>query len=181
MDIDEYPTNRFQSERNWLVHTVEDLALQHASRFRKGVGTIHARNMGFIGWPTNAPLLIDRLRNCTRDPVNDLSKPINLVAGTQSLEMHFPSRKLGYGELGTYKSEGLPNLYMAHFWGARLQKGPELPADLVAKVERNDDLEPMSRNLATCVSLCSRDIFHWVTEPYWDVDNRKSNAPPRRK
>jgi hypothetical protein len=84
MDIDEYPVNPYRSNRGWLLQTVEDIALRYRDRFPNGVGTIHARNMGFIGWPDDSKtLLIDRLLNCTLTPVNDLTKPINFVAGTQ--------------------------------------------------------------------------------------------------
>ena len=88
--------------------------------FFKGVGTIHVRNMGFLGWPdSNKELLIDRIYNCTKDPMSHLTKPVNIVEGTLSLEMHSPTAKEGYVQVGRSNFH-MYNLYMAHYWGARI-------------------------------------------------------------
>lgn len=74
----------------------------------------------------------------------------------------------------------LPDLYMAHFWGARAQNWQRvMPEYLQAKVEHNDDLVYMSDNLKNCASHCYRYEFYWVDAPYWDTENRQSNAPPK--
>lgn len=101
LDIDEYPVNPALSARGFLLTTIEAIRERYRTKWPRGIGTIHLRNMGFLGWPDDSQvLLIDRLRNCTREPMTSLSKPINLVEGTMALEMHRPNRHNGYGEVG---------------------------------------------------------------------------------
>lgn len=173
-DIDEWVASPFLSYKGWLRDT-----LQWIEDSGDGVGAVFLTNIGFLGYPNwNENLVIDRLYNATRVAMtNQHVKPINYLNAVGSLSVHRTIIRTGYHPF----EPGRETLYMAHYWGARLQgfqPGPLSP-DLAKKVEPNYDMMPMAKNLKVCRDKCSRAWFHWGDKVYWDVENTHSNAPKK--
>jgi hypothetical protein len=168
-DMDEYPVDTSgNATRKFLWHTFDRIRAE-----RPRTGAILATNMVWVGqFNYSRELVIDRLHTRLDVKLNHLTKPVYYVPAIAGLGMHTPSVR------GGFEITESPLFFMAHIWGLRLGDfSPTLPPQWRNRVQNTTELDKMRDNLLSCSTLCSRKEFFWVTEPFWDTQNRVSHSP----
>ena len=172
-DMDEYPTDPKNSSKNFLWNTFDLIREERSRNSVHGVGAFLATNIVYGGnFNYSRELVIDRLEMRTNEKFNHLTKPVYYVPAIAGLGVHTPS------VLGGYEVVEHPRFYMAHIWGPRLGDFSGVtPPEWLAKMSKSTELRAMSDNMLTCKARCNRIEFPWVTEPYWDKENKHSRSP----
>ena len=123
------------SLKNFVVVGPNDKAVpwimecRAASRHRGGVVGLVGRSRGVVA--SHATLSRRRYTRKTKDPMNNLDKPIYRTNAVRKLAFHHNSLKTG-------RSKDLPpeKLHFNHFWGARtFGWGDVIPDQLLAKTD----------------------------------------------
>ena len=166
-DIDEYPFAVHDQEPDWLLRELDrqEKDFMRDSPQLDGLGVILMPNVGLLGFPNaEEEMLLDRFEFVSREPLNDLVKPIERNGGTDISFMHATRARAGWGHIEAQVKDGF---IMLHVWGARLTgyKDEPMKPELLKKL-RHWSGTNITRNLQQCRNYC-RD-FYWVSEPYWD-------------
>ena len=109
-----------------------------ASRHRGGVVGLVGRSRGVV--VSHATLPRRRYTRKTKDPMNNLDKPIYRTNAVRKWAFHHNSLKTG-------RSKDLPpeKLHFNHFWGARMFGwGDAIPESLLAKTIEYDDAKELA-------------------------------------
>ena len=156
IDIDEYPFCPNDTESNFMKRFIETFSAQNA-----GLSQLTMQNYLFLGKPLNDskhPLLIDRIWRRTKEPANNLVKPIYKPKHVSDAAVHH--HNLWHG-----KSADVPDdiIRLNHYWGARLQNWGEDTPEILAKTERDNSMKPIIKSLQKCdVCLPNTDFVYRV-------------------
>jgi len=126
-DMDEYPVVPADLEPGALCRAVAAFSATHPD-----VSELSLKNYVIVGPNDKAvPWIMERYTRKTKDPMNNLDKPIYRTNAVRKWAFHHNSLKTG-------RSKDLPpeKLHFNHFWGARtFGWGDVIPDQLLAKTD----------------------------------------------
>ena len=136
-DMDEYPFAPDDTDPGFLLRVLETLQQQFpaASEFS-------CKNLVFLGKPSQADHVMERMLRRTPQPMNALDKPIFRPQLVASQVHHNRLRQ------GSSVDVDPRVLRMNHYWGARLQQWGEDTTELLERTVFDDSAVPIVRKLS---------------------------------